>query len=224
MTIAQDLPIVQLADRGAWERWLETNHSSSRGVWLKIAKKGSGAATVTYAEALEAALCHGWIDGQKRAFDERFWLQRFTPRGPRSKWSGINRDKATELIAGERMRPSGLARVTRPASTAAGTPPTRGRAEPPSLPTSGRRSMRILRRRPSSRRSPAPTATAFCTASRTPSAPRPERGGSSSSWRCSPSTGRSTDPRRPTRRSRRGTGDRWAAGRLRLSPRLLPDI
>ena len=111
MTIAQDLPIVQLADRGAWERWLETNHSSSRGVWLKIAKKGSGAATVTYAEALEAALCHGWIDGQKRAFDERFWLQRFTPRGPRSKWSGINRDKATELIAGERMRPSGLARV-----------------------------------------------------------------------------------------------------------------
>ena len=111
MTIAQDLPIVQLADRGAWERWLETNHSSSRGVWLKIAKKGSGAATVTYAEALEAALCHGWIDGQKRAFDDRFWLQRFTPRGPRSKWSGINRDKATELIAGERMRPSGLARV-----------------------------------------------------------------------------------------------------------------
>ena len=108
---ANDLPIVEFSDRSAWERWLEDHHESSGGVWLKIAKKGSGAAMLTYAEALEEAIRCGWIDGQKGAHDDSFWLQRFGPRGPRSKWSQVNRRKATELIEQGRMRPAGIARV-----------------------------------------------------------------------------------------------------------------
>jgi uncharacterized protein YdeI (YjbR/CyaY-like superfamily) len=80
-------------------------------VWLRIAKKGSPTPSVSYAEALDIALCFGWIDGQKRALDESFWLQRFTPRGPRSKWSQINRQKATELIGAGRMQAAGLVQV-----------------------------------------------------------------------------------------------------------------
>ncbi len=105
------LPILEPADGRAWERWLERHHAQSPGVWLKLATRGAGVATVTYAEALEFAICFGWIDGQKAAHDARFWLQRFTPRGRRSKWSQVNRDKATQLIAGNRMRPAGLAAV-----------------------------------------------------------------------------------------------------------------
>ena len=97
----------------AWERWLEQNHETSRGLWLKIAKKGSGIDSVTYAEALDAALCFGWIDGQKGAWDERFFLQRFTPRGGRSKWSQVNRDHVARLTAEGRMRPAGVAEVER---------------------------------------------------------------------------------------------------------------
>jgi uncharacterized protein YdeI (YjbR/CyaY-like superfamily) len=80
-------------------------------VWLKLAKAGTGIASVTYAEALEVALCHGWIDGQKGGFDDEFWLQRFTPRKPRSRWSRINRDKATALIERGEMEPAGLREV-----------------------------------------------------------------------------------------------------------------
>ena len=107
----KDLPTIELPDRTAWERWLEANHESSPGVWLKLAKKGSGAATVTKAEALEEAIRYGWIDGQGGRHDDTFWLQRFTPRSPRSKWSQVNRRKATELIEQGRMRPAGLAQV-----------------------------------------------------------------------------------------------------------------
>jgi uncharacterized protein YdeI (YjbR/CyaY-like superfamily) len=107
----KDLPTIELRDRAAWERWLEANHESSPGVWLKLAKKGSGAATVTRAEALEEAIRYGWIDGQGGRHDDTFWLQRFTPRSPRSKWSQVNRRKATELIEQGRMRPAGLAQV-----------------------------------------------------------------------------------------------------------------
>jgi uncharacterized protein YdeI (YjbR/CyaY-like superfamily) len=107
----KDLPTLEFADRSEWELWLEQNHESSAGVWLKLARKGSGAATLTYADALEEALCCGWIDGQKAPFDETFWLQRFTPRGPRSKWSQVNRRKATDLIERGRMRPAGAAQV-----------------------------------------------------------------------------------------------------------------
>jgi uncharacterized protein YdeI (YjbR/CyaY-like superfamily) len=105
------LPILEFTDRMAWERWLQTEHGSSAGVWLKIAKKASGIATVTHAEALEEALCYGWIDGQRAPHDETFFLQRFTPRRPRSKWSQVNRQKATELIEQGRMKPAGLAEV-----------------------------------------------------------------------------------------------------------------
>jgi uncharacterized protein YdeI (YjbR/CyaY-like superfamily) len=109
--MADELPIVLFASPADLEAWLEENHAKSEGLWLKIAKKGSGVESVSYAEALELALCFGWIDSQKRAFDERHFLQRFTPRRPRGKWSRINRDKAEELIAAGAMRPSGLSEV-----------------------------------------------------------------------------------------------------------------
>lgn len=109
--MANDLPIHLFAGPDELEAWLEENHASSQGVWLKIAKKGVDEPSVTYAEALELALCFGWIDSQKRGFDDRHFLQRFTPRRPRGRWSRINREKAEALIAAERMRPPGLAEV-----------------------------------------------------------------------------------------------------------------
>jgi len=109
--VADDLPILLFATPADLEAWLEDRHAASGGFWLKIAKKGSGEQTVTYPEALELALCFGWIDSQKRGFDEKFFLQRFTPRRPRGRWSRINRDKAEELIAAGAMRPAGLAEV-----------------------------------------------------------------------------------------------------------------
>ena len=111
MDTKQGLPILSFASQKEWETWLAEHHRMSKGLWLKIAKKDSGVDTVTYAEALDVALCHGWIDGQKGALDEAFWLQRLTPRGSRSKWSKINRDKAEALIAAQRMQPAGLAEV-----------------------------------------------------------------------------------------------------------------
>jgi uncharacterized protein YdeI (YjbR/CyaY-like superfamily) len=109
MSAKSDLTIIELPNGAAWEQWLEEHHDSSSGVWLKIAKKGAPAATVDHPQALEQAIRYGWIDGQKRGYDEHYWLQRFTPRGPRSKWSQVNRDKALELIAQGRMKPAGLA-------------------------------------------------------------------------------------------------------------------
>jgi len=106
-----DLPVLGFADAGAWESWLAQQHGSSPGVWLKIAKKGSGATGVSYPEALEVALCYGWIDGQKGALDDEYWLQRFTPRKPGSRWSKINTEKAAELIETGRMRPAGMREV-----------------------------------------------------------------------------------------------------------------
>jgi uncharacterized protein YdeI (YjbR/CyaY-like superfamily) len=103
--------ILMFEDRAAWERWLEEQHRSADGVWLKLARKGSGHRSVTHAEALEEALRFGWIDAQKAPHDDAFWLQRFTRRGPRSKWSQINRQKATDLIEQGRMMPAGLAEV-----------------------------------------------------------------------------------------------------------------
>jgi uncharacterized protein YdeI (YjbR/CyaY-like superfamily) len=113
MDTKQNLPILSFATPKAWEKWLAEHHETSKGLWLKIAKKGTQTGTVQYAEALEVALCHGWIDGQKGALDEEFWLQRFTPRGPRSKWSKINREKAGALIESGRMKPAGLAEIER---------------------------------------------------------------------------------------------------------------
>ena len=107
------LPTVFFASAAEWEEWLEANHASSPGVRLKIAKKNTAVESVRYPEVLESALCYGWIDGRREALDERFFLQRFTPRRPRSRWSRINRETAERLISHGRMRPSGLAEVER---------------------------------------------------------------------------------------------------------------
>src|ERR671933_1008487 len=108
-----DLPIETFASREAWEQWLREQHATAKGVWLKIARKDAAVGSVSYPEALEVAICYGWIDGQKAAYDEDFWLQRFTPRKPTSKWSKINRDKAVELIEKGMMQPAGLREVER---------------------------------------------------------------------------------------------------------------
>lgn len=106
-----ELPIVHFPSRQEWEAWLEENHAGSAGLWLKLARKSSGVPSVSYAEALEVSLCYGWIDGQKASGDDLFWLQRFTPRRPKSKWSEVNREKANELIALGKMKPAGLKEV-----------------------------------------------------------------------------------------------------------------
>ncbi|MCU1457421.1 MAG: hypothetical protein JWL73_1513 [Actinomycetia bacterium] len=98
---------------GRWKAWVAKQPPTSVGVWLKIAKKGSGVASVTYAEALDVALCFGWIDGQKRKLDDDFWLQRFVPRGPRSQWSQRNCDRALELVDEGTMHPLGQAEIDR---------------------------------------------------------------------------------------------------------------
>jgi uncharacterized protein YdeI (YjbR/CyaY-like superfamily) len=103
-----DLPILPFASKKKWADWLARQHDESAGLWLKLGKKESGIASVTYEEALDVALCYGWIDGQKKGFDDRYWLQKFTPRGPRSIWSKINTEKAEKLIASGDMRSAGL--------------------------------------------------------------------------------------------------------------------
>jgi uncharacterized protein YdeI (YjbR/CyaY-like superfamily) len=107
------LPTIPFASAAEWEEWLEDNHAASEGVWIKMAKKGTGIESVRYPEVLESALCFGWIDGRREALDERFFLQRFTPRRARSNWSRINREKVERLIADDRLRPAGVAEVER---------------------------------------------------------------------------------------------------------------
>ena len=113
MSIKDNLPIVAFISQDEWESWLREQHTESNGLWLKIAKKGSGNDSVTYAEALDVALCYGWIDGQKGAFDGHWWLQRFTPRRARSRWSKVNTTHVERLIAEGRMQPAGLLEVER---------------------------------------------------------------------------------------------------------------
>jgi len=105
------LPIVLFDTPQTLERWLEEHHRSSPGVWMQIAKKGSGITSVTYQEALDIALCYGWVDSQKDKMDERTYLQRFTPRGAKSIWSQVNQTKVEALIASGRMQPAGLAAI-----------------------------------------------------------------------------------------------------------------
>jgi uncharacterized protein YdeI (YjbR/CyaY-like superfamily) len=111
--VKPDLPVKLFRNQTAWDSWLARHAGSSPGLWLRIAKKAASLKSVSYAEALESALCHGWIDGQRRARDEDTFLQRFTPRGPRSIWSKINRTKALELIEADRMRAAGLEAIER---------------------------------------------------------------------------------------------------------------
>lgn len=107
---AAELPVKLFRTPAAWEKWL-TAHSGAPGVWVQIAKKDSGENSVTQEEAIEGALCHGWIDGQKRALDAKFFLLRFTPRRPRSVWSKINVAKVEQLMVSGRMQPAGLREV-----------------------------------------------------------------------------------------------------------------
>jgi uncharacterized protein YdeI (YjbR/CyaY-like superfamily) len=96
-----------------WKRWLLREHARTKAVWVRFFKKGTGIKSITYAEALDEALCYGWIDGQARRFDEQSYLQRFTPRRQRSPWSKINRDHVARLTREKRMQPAGLAEVDR---------------------------------------------------------------------------------------------------------------
>ncbi len=107
-----DLPTLTFAGPAEWEEWLAANHESP-GVIIKMAKKASGIPSVAMPEVLDIALCYGWIDAIRRAFDDDYYLQKYCPRAKRSKWSVINRDKAEALIAAGRMQPSGLAEVER---------------------------------------------------------------------------------------------------------------
>ena len=111
MKNTDNFPVMSFETAAEWEAWLGEHHADTGGIWLKIAKKESRLPSVTYAEALDSALCYGWIDGQKAAFDEQYWLQKFTPRRPKSGWSKVNCDKVAALIAGGRMRPAGMRQV-----------------------------------------------------------------------------------------------------------------
>ncbi|MFJ3643396.1 YdeI family protein [Streptomyces sp. NPDC090108] len=111
--MADELDIIAFESAGAFEDWLGEHHSSSPGIWLKLRKKAPGVVALDYPQALDVALCHGWIDGQKRGLDDEYWLQRFTPRTSRSRWSKVNRGKVAALVEQGRMRPAGLAEVER---------------------------------------------------------------------------------------------------------------
>ena len=111
--VARDREISSFPSAVAFEAWLAAHHDSSSGTWLKIKKKVAGVESLDYTQALDVALCYGWIDGQKDKFDAEHWLQRFTPRKPKSRWSKINRDKVAALIGQGRMKPPGLREVER---------------------------------------------------------------------------------------------------------------
>ncbi len=108
---ADGLQILELRAQKDWRKWLDKNYGQTDGVWLKFAKKASGITTVNYSEALEEALCYGWIDSQSKTFDDKYYLQKFSPRRARSVWSKINVGKAEALIAEGRMQPPGLVQV-----------------------------------------------------------------------------------------------------------------
>ena len=109
----RDLPVLAFKSQAAWDAWLASRPARSKGLWLKLAKKSSGIASVSKADAIDTALCHGWIDGQLDQFDDDFWLIRFTPRQAASKWSEKNRARALQLAELNRMRPAGLEQIDR---------------------------------------------------------------------------------------------------------------
>jgi uncharacterized protein YdeI (YjbR/CyaY-like superfamily) len=126
MSADDGLPQLEFASLVEWEAWLEENHATADGAWIKIAKRASGIPSVTGAEAIEACLCFGWIDSRREALDDIYFLQRYTPRRARSNWSQINAAKVEELIAAGRIRPAGLAEVER--AKAEGRWPDRARS------------------------------------------------------------------------------------------------
>jgi uncharacterized protein YdeI (YjbR/CyaY-like superfamily) len=106
-----DLPVVEFKTQAAWEKWLAKNHAKSPGVWLRMYKKATGIKSVNYAQALEEALCYGWIDGQKNKYDDESFVQRFTPRRARSIWSKVNVGHVARLTEAGKMRPAGQAQI-----------------------------------------------------------------------------------------------------------------
>jgi uncharacterized protein YdeI (YjbR/CyaY-like superfamily) len=108
-----DLPVIAFKSQQAWDAWLASQPAQSKGLWLKLAKKSSGIASVSKPEAIDTALCHGWIDGQLDSFDDEYWLIRFTPRQSASKWSEKNRARALQLVELGRMQPAGLSEIER---------------------------------------------------------------------------------------------------------------
>jgi uncharacterized protein YdeI (YjbR/CyaY-like superfamily) len=111
--MAAELPKILFLTQADWEAWLEKEHQNSDGLWLQIAKKEGGKSSVSYQEALDIALCFGWIDGQKGKLDEEYWLQKFTPRRKQSPWSAINVEKVAKLIEAGKMREAGLKEIER---------------------------------------------------------------------------------------------------------------
>jgi uncharacterized protein YdeI (YjbR/CyaY-like superfamily) len=109
----RDLPVIAFESQRAWDAWLTSQPADSKGLWLKLAKKSSGIASVSKPEAVDTALCHGWIDGQLDSFDDDFWLIRFTPRQSANKWSEKNRARALQLAELGRMQPAGLNEIER---------------------------------------------------------------------------------------------------------------
>lgn len=109
----RDLPVIAFKSQQAWDAWLASQPARSKGLWLKLAKKSSGIASVSRPEAIDTALCHGWIDGQLDSFDDRYWLIRFTPRQSTSKWSEKNRARALQLVESRHMQPAGLNEIER---------------------------------------------------------------------------------------------------------------
>jgi uncharacterized protein YdeI (YjbR/CyaY-like superfamily) len=109
----RNLPVIAFKSQQAWEAWLTSQPAQSKGLWLKLAKKSSGIASISKPEAIDTALCHGWIDGQLDSFDDKYWLIRFTPRQSTSKWSEKNRARALQLVETQRMKPAGLAEIER---------------------------------------------------------------------------------------------------------------
>ena len=113
MRNTDDFPILSFENQQDWEAWLVEHHTDSKGIWLKIAKKDTKIPSVNYSDALDVALCYGWIDGQKAAYDEQYWLQKFTPRGAKSIWSKVNCDRVEALIATNRMQTAGMQQMER---------------------------------------------------------------------------------------------------------------
>jgi uncharacterized protein YdeI (YjbR/CyaY-like superfamily) len=111
--VKRDLPVIAFKSQQAWDAWLTSQPAQSNGLWLKLAKKSSGIASVSRPEAIDTALCHGWIDGQLDSFDDNYWLVRFTPRQSNSKWSEKNRARALQLVELRRMQPAGLNEIER---------------------------------------------------------------------------------------------------------------
>jgi uncharacterized protein YdeI (YjbR/CyaY-like superfamily) len=111
MASAAGLEVIAFVSQNEFHEWLDKNHADSNGIWMRIYKKGSDEPTVTYAEALDEALCYGWIDGQKKSYDDASWIQKFTPRRPRSQWSKINTGHVERLTKEGRMKPAGIDQV-----------------------------------------------------------------------------------------------------------------